>query len=1721
MATRRKRPRGIILLVVLALLTLFALMTMTFVLVATQAKRAALAGAYVERRGDPPQVLLEEAALQVLRGTQNPASALGPHSLLEDIYGHRAIRGSVNSSGWIPGTGVPADPPGPMTEIWATTTGPAFSTIDGYYNGRVLTMLTGPAAGQSTRIVDYRTGAQTVFRVMSFPNRALPNQGDQFVINGRPFSGTGFGLPQNPSGNTLLDEIDQHVLFAIGNPGDPQLNPELALLPNAAHFVPFGAYPDAAGWGGANEDYDAADYQNMLLALRVEAGSPPSPTVPIPSLHRPDLLQYWYQRLAQYIFDNWTTLNGSNPTPPNVDAVLPMIMQPFVPVGDRGTDDDPPFVPQLTELVLHLHRRISLRPTVYDHPDFTGSNGTIPFNAIAGPWDVDNDGDGIPDSVWVDLGLPAQVAPDGRQYKPLFAILCLDLDGRLNLNAHGNLAQLVEDGTLRDNPMAYYSTGGSQTDPTMGQRLVSGPFTWQPPAQPVPLPVGQGYGPAEINLQPLFAGTSDVRSGLPDPGSPLPGSAGYDEYRSLLTGNMLQPGRYGEWNLPGGTFPAGHLPSMPGPGRTVRVDTDPNWLALVKHFDLPGVIHNAPWAPYDNPRYWDPTNVGPYRTPPDINGNGALALDLRGVPYWPDHLMVDGVGEYTRVGFSETAERGANPYQLDLSLNAQHGGYALPGGGLTSIDQPFSAEELERLLRFNDIDASSMPDRLLQLANEAFVVGPNAALNRHRVTTDSWDLPTPNYTALPDDSAGESTLDEAIAAGDTPSLIGLLRRRLAENGFSGDMSVAVRSLLSPDLLAGLRFDLNRRFPDASEIWQGTPYGTRQFDSAYDGTVDFVDPAGMGNPTDYTDVGLLSRQAYAKQLYVLLYMLADQDWLTAYMPESARYLAQLAVNIVDYRDADSIMTRFEYDVAPFLDTNGDGDPWETASTEVVWGCERPELLITETLAFHDRRTEDRDDDETGETKADGDDDFDQRLRPEGSLFVELYNPNPAGAARNELSQGTPPGVDLTQTTPGGHPVWRLVIAKHDHTVPGTPMLDPDEPDPAKQPEIERSAYFITGMTGTYGNEGHVRYERETGTPVAPILPGRYGVIGPDTGHSATPPAGVHETLVGQLAAGSNPGATRRIQLSPNINPNVKQVDVFDNTAAGSNYYDTTTEIQPPVAFVMGSATSGQRFSVSEPSGEPSDTMYPPVNVMTGMYDIVHDMPLDYARAQGDPDLAPVAMTGTTEAYRVVHLQRLADPTQDYDAATNPFRTVDSMPVDLTAFNGEDDDENLSGGLLGATFATRERGESFAGSLNLWQQEPTQRTNPLAPVDENPHQHRFHKILQHSLGYLNFRPYGDPLATSEITFGSSVTGYTAADYRGSPQVALPWLAWADRPFVSQYELLQVSPFRSSQLLGMYSLSAGTELYHPPLPATPDVVAPHSQTMTFRHLAPFFADRDPGDATKIVPLLSRLLEYVHVPSRFVGTETFLDPETFENRPSGTVAEVQTPSGTWVHHFYPPYNSVSRYREPGKVNINTIVDTSVWSGVTNGTAGGLFPSFDDLADSRQGYTPTGGGTWYAPDPGYPSVFSNPFRSFGGNQLVPLASLRRDREIDVTLLRPEDGSAPLEPLFAASIATPYNSSDRNPYFRYLPLQKLGNLVTTRSNVYAVWITVGYFEVQQGPVDLAHPDGFRLGRELGSETGEVQRHRAFYLFDRTIPVAFERGRDHNVEHAIRLRRFIE
>jgi hypothetical protein len=93
-----------------------------------------------------------------------------------------------------------------------------------------------------------------------------------------------------------------------------------------------------------------------------------------------------------------------------------------------------------------------------------------------------------------------------------------------------------------------------------------------------------------------------------------------------------------------------------------------------------------------------------------------------------------------------------------------------------------------------------------------------------------------------------------------------------------------------------------------------------------------------------------------------------------------------------------------------------------------------------------------------------------------------------------------------------------------------------------------------------------------------------------------------------------------------------------------------------------------------------------------------------------------------------------------------------------------------------------------------------------------------------------------------------------------------------------------------------------------------------------------------------------------------------------------------------------------------------------------------------------------------------------------------------------------------------------HPYERGQLMAKINNNLTTRSNVFAVWVTVGFFEVHSQPLDPNRPydpvalNGNtpnpnynpyvdKLGAELGRADGQHKRHRFFAIVDRSV---FER-----------------
>lgn len=233
--------------------------------------------------------------------------------------------------------------------------------------------------------------------------------------------------------------------------------------------------------------------------------------------------------------------------------------------------------------------------------------------------------------------------------------------------------------------------------------------------------------------------------------------------------------------------------------------------------------------------------------------------------------------------------------------------------GSSNNDATFSIAELERILRANDPDALQLPQRLAAGLEDA------AQISRMTITTDSWD--TPAITGLAARRIEDSLTNSSLA----PPLI--------YSGTAWRSSTNVKSNpVSPDIAAGLRFNINR--PVAS----GTSPAARA-----------------------------EQHEYCKGLYTLALLLSGTAANTPAFKERA---AQWAVNVLDFRDADSDSTPFEYDrtindgwdadstVSADADADdededdGDDDGDDDSGLAVVWGVEKPDFVITETAAWAD-------------------------------------------------------------------------------------------------------------------------------------------------------------------------------------------------------------------------------------------------------------------------------------------------------------------------------------------------------------------------------------------------------------------------------------------------------------------------------------------------------------------------------------------------------------------------------------------------------------------------------------------------------------------------------------------------------------------------------------------------------------------------------------------------
>lgn len=196
--------------------------------------------------------------------------------------------------------------------------------------------------------------------------------------------------------------------------------------------------------------------------------------------------------------------------------------------------------------------------------------------------------------------------------------------------------------------------------------------------------------------------------------------------------------------------------------------------------------------------------------------------------------------------------------------------------------------------------------------------------------------------------------------------------------------------------------------------------------------------------------------------------------------------------------------------------------------------------------------------------------------------------------------------------------------------------------------------------------------------------------------------------------------------------------------------------------------------------------------------------------------------------------------------------------------------------------------------------------------------------------------------------------------------------------------------------------------------------------------------------------------------------------------------------------WNSAGNGRIAGKININTIWDPETLLALCDPQPGNHFTAADiyNAGNPRDPLTVYGRLLSLRTPAGAPGPADKPFLSLavghspkpgdgtyppGGDPLFP-----RGSGINDTLLRSAvaDGAMKTPRLFE----TPGD----HPYLRFELLTKLFNNLTTRSNVFAVWLTVAFFEV----VD-ATTRPVKLGAEINRAESRHRRHRMFAVVDRT------------------------
>lgn len=1840
-----------ILLVVLGMLTFFSILVATYLVFANQSRQASFVIASRNNRMPDVRALMDDALMTLIRGTDDPTDPFYGEDLLSDYYG----RFDAFDLEIVTPTGVQVFLGQDVAAFVVRAIPNPAAMVGGYddlYTDRVITFENGNTslAGRSLRVLRSRinanAGNHTLFIELPTDLRtsgtlsqsqveALFPIGARVRMNGVPRNSPGLGFfsaaiaitppvttpptptlpPQGgpPTFNVDLRSTHQLDTYYSSLRVDPVSHADVTnpvLLPMALQPNHLRTFPSVMTkvhvnqstrlplpQGDFDEAYDAADFGNWFLSYRDQDGKI------TPSFHRPAVINYILNQ-PQIA----TALANNDPR---------VRMQPLVSLS-RATFRPLPFLPG------------GVHPSRDVNSGFTGGNPNYALRSpivltndtaantfrldqlakaligtptVPNPWDVDNDGDGVPDSVWVDLGLPVITSREGKLLKPLVAPMIEDLSARLNVNAHGNFE-------LSDNPTVGGTTGRALwAAPTaLGTFNNVGPATHQ-------LFRGLGYGPAEIVIPPVnnsLAVTGleaarhqyGARTDQTPPSLGMPGRDGLDLIRTgwrpplhgalVGYGHSLDP--YGRAAV--GLGRGGHL-----------VMANSGLLAMG------GVANEALETPYES----DPSGRLAGDRPFTFQElEPLLRSNSFDVELLPERLqgrlrgLIDVDPDFARVL---------------TTLSKSDDSLALPN--LNSQNQPQFIREIARLRAglgvFNDTIAKQIVAPEFRMGRKLDVnrpFGNGVDDNGNRVIDEPSEVIAETQAFRVDPATGQTV--PAEYQGVDPDYgfgTGMNGREL----LARHLYVLMLALLgdNPNAAEFPGFDSATPIPPADRRL----YVARRVAQWAVNVVDYRDPDAIMTRFVFDENPFDGWNPLDPVPPTHVVWGVEQPELL--------FSESLALHDVRVRDTDR-------DGGQGTDKQDATDPDPTSDqVRIPQGSLFLELYCPRSPIEQTNSSDDQ--------------------RSKAAFPRELYR----FADESSPSDASDLALDLSIVAPGGVPVWRIAMSEPhpdpallagvaDASVPplSNPQEDPwvlrtDKPDTASfepgNPDelvagnpitLDRFIWFrhfedlaavdalITANNVTDMNDDQVFFAPDAFATNghARVRPGQFLVLAPRV-----------ETAFGSQAFASGAVPTEPSDQHFEIDDpdeGLLHTDPDHNRLTPPLGFDSPNPFAPAKPLVIATFTpEGANWSrvfdenvvglnISEPMpNQPSPSYYPlpalryagndadyPLEDayvdLSGPNKTARDTPLDPSRGRIPPDATTPGepFLGSIPSYCTAYLQRLADPTQPYHVDTNPYRTVDSLPIDLTVFSGEERENKVNNRNSDYIRRSRQRNGQLVDAQGnsvrrdaLFSYETSEpETVPLNTTAGTYFEFSGNANFYSSLSFLNTEypiAGGAGLAVNPAytdansnCFSPSIgmldlVGNTAQNVigfdRNLPQVPYAQHPWLNRPFATHFELMMVPVCSQGRLFQEFSLpleNANPLVYSEPKEPSAAATAPDNPVSivrfngAFRHLFNYFHgdSRDTlGTANErhLKADFSRIFDFVQTLPRFRGEVEMILP--------ARVAGVEDNAEAWLRQLYnPPFNYRYDGLRQGRINLNTLAQFPVWRGLMQGhmtddeytNPNSLRQlSFERFLRNRRGYDVPGvGGTLaqgsvvnYDPtryDPRFPTEFAGVYRPHAEAGLAPRINganpaaqeLLRRRGVDGSYFRHRDPQASPnpteEPLFVRDVAqqplpstTPNTDHSQNrqrdAFIRYQTLMRMPNLAADNSQTYVVWMTIGFFEVDENITNSVPPPS--LGREYNEDIGQNQRYQAMFIIDRSKPVGFKPGEDLNARDVVVFEKYFQ